>query len=700
MTEQQKIQRQKTAILVLAVLLALSVAALGGVLLYGQHYLRSISAIVPDNSITTQAAVADVSAQPQPARCAAVYDTGAQPMLLAASSVHAAAPDDEVTLALSSSSPSDNTRFVLPNMFPGDSVTQPYCVTLSWKGTVTVYFRADIYPGCEKLGEVLRCRVVIDDQTRYDGLMRDMPAIGYTCTAYTASSRELDYQITAYLDTSVGNEYQEKRLMADFVWWVSGDEQIPGGIGGGGDDDEGGASGMLPELDKGGHYAYIIGFPDGLIHPEAEITRAETATIFFRLLTEQSRQYYWSRVSPYFDVAADAWYNNAISTLTNAAILNGRPGNTFDPDASISRAEFAAIASRFFADAAVTGGDRFSDIAGHWANEEINRAYQLGLVEGYGDGTFRPDQPISRAEAMTLMNRVLERAPHKDHLLADMITWPDNMDTTAWYYAAVQEATNSHAYVFAADCANETHEIWTDLLPVRDWAALERVWSQYDSSANPGEPTGSMLTGGNMHTVNAGGSSAQLPVTTLRALADGDGSLSVLFSDCSVLFDPRAVTAILDGSGTADVTVQVMSAPGAQLNQAQQNALRSLSVARVVTASVNDGAVSDFGGGLATVYVPFDLSRAGACSYSVVYAADDGTLTYVDSYYLDGYIVFFAEHFSDYVIVRDLDRAALADGKLVSPLWAKGGWLLVAVPAAAAAGYLILRRKGEKHDRQ
>ncbi|MGN1129047.1 MAG: S-layer homology domain-containing protein, partial [Candidatus Flemingiibacterium sp.] len=241
-----------------------------------------------------------------------------------------------------------------------------------------------------------------------------------------------------------------------------------------------------PELEKGDHYAYIIGRDDGLVHPEDEITRAEVATIFFRLLTEDTRNYYWSQSNPYSDVSESDWFNNAVSTLTNAGVLYGRPGNVFDPNAPITRAEFAAIAIRFFG-GEYEGADQFSDISGHWANNEINRAYVNELVNGYPDGTFKPDNNITRAEAMTIINRVLERKPDKDNLLDDMVKWEDNSNTEAWYYANVQEATNSHNFELDTDENGDEYEIWTELRPVRDWAALEKTWSDTNSADNPGE---------------------------------------------------------------------------------------------------------------------------------------------------------------------------------------------------------------------
>lgn len=241
-----------------------------------------------------------------------------------------------------------------------------------------------------------------------------------------------------------------------------------------------------PTLDTVNHFAYIIGRKDGLVHPEAPITRAEVATIFFRMLTDESREQLWSQSNPYADVAPNMWCNAAISTMTVGGIVQGYPDGSFRPRANITRAEFAAMAVRFF-DVEYDGPDMFSDTTGHWASDLINKAASAGIILGFQDGSFRPDQDITRAEAIAIFNRVLGRAPDKDHLLDDMITWPDNMDTNAWYYANMQEATNSHDYdrVKAAD--GTEYEVWTKLLPVRDWAAFETEWATAGSAKNPGE---------------------------------------------------------------------------------------------------------------------------------------------------------------------------------------------------------------------
>ena len=229
-------------------------------------------------------------------------------------------------------------------------------------------------------------------------------------------------------------------------------------------------TGVPERLNGDDHFAYIIGRDDGLVHPEATITRAEVATIFFRLLTDEARAEYLTETSPFHDVASDAWYATAVATMEAMGIVEGRAPAVFDPDAPITRGEFAAIAARFDS-APYDGADRFTDIGGHWAAEYINQAAVKGWVEGQPDGSFAPDRSISRAEAMTLVNRVLGRLPETaDDLLDGMITWPDN-PPDAWYYLAVQEATNSHDYGRKADTV---HETWTGLQPVEDWTRYEQ----------------------------------------------------------------------------------------------------------------------------------------------------------------------------------------------------------------------------------
>ena len=222
------------------------------------------------------------------------------------------------------------------------------------------------------------------------------------------------------------------------------------------------------------HVAYIIGYEDGTVRPGANITRAEVATIFFRLLTDETRESYWSQSSGFTDVASGAWYNNAVSTLTRAGILDGYEDGSFRPNASITRAEFTKIAVSFFKHVGGASSNPFSDVPeSAWYAEFVKAAAELGLIDGYEDGTFRPNAPITRAEACTIVNRTLGRAPDKDNLLPEheMLTWPDN-SRDAWYYAQIQEATNSHDYQWLGAI-----ELWTAKLAERDWDALEKEWS-------------------------------------------------------------------------------------------------------------------------------------------------------------------------------------------------------------------------------
>lgn len=228
-----------------------------------------------------------------------------------------------------------------------------------------------------------------------------------------------------------------------------------------------------PWLNTEDHYAYIVGYSeDGTVRPNANISRAEVATIFFRLLTDEARDQFWMTSNNFSDVLPNDWYNNAVSTMVNMGIIQGYEDGTFRPNANITRAEFAAIAARFMSSGYDVEEDLFTDIANHWARENINDAAMTQWIHGYPDGTFLPDQAITRAEAVTLVNNVLQRKPDADHMLDSMIKWPDNPES-AWYYEAIQEATNSHDYDLFEDAEYET---WTALQENRDWAALEKDW--------------------------------------------------------------------------------------------------------------------------------------------------------------------------------------------------------------------------------
>ena len=218
------------------------------------------------------------------------------------------------------------------------------------------------------------------------------------------------------------------------------------------------------------HFAYVMGYPDGTVRPNANITRAEVTSIFFRLLTADTRDGNLGNENKFVDVADSDWYNTAVSTMAKLNIVKGRTEKDFVPDANITRAEFAAICARFD-DSEYEVVDNFTDVDGHWAEDYIHEAAAHGWIRGYEDGTFKPDQFITRAEAMTMINRVLNRVPEtKNDLLDSMIKWPDNSDVTAWYYIPVQEATNSHEYKMK----NNIYETWTAIQKGTDWTKYEK----------------------------------------------------------------------------------------------------------------------------------------------------------------------------------------------------------------------------------
>lgn len=221
------------------------------------------------------------------------------------------------------------------------------------------------------------------------------------------------------------------------------------------------------------HYSYLIGYSDGTVRPNGRITRAEVATIFFRLLTDDARQRNWSSENNFSDVSADKWYNNAVSTLCHMGVLGGYSDGTFRPNAPITRAEFAKIAVSF----AQTNGSAvysyFTDVkTTDWFAPYVTAAKDSGLIEGYSDGSFKPENRITRAEACAIVNRVLGRKPSKNHMkISDRIDWPD-CTTADWFYEAIMEATNSHTYQMG-----KRVETWNGKLPQRDWAALENNWA-------------------------------------------------------------------------------------------------------------------------------------------------------------------------------------------------------------------------------
>ena len=329
----------------------------------------------------------------------------------------------------------DNLVFTLPGKQNGGSFS-PFALIWEAKddgnnsggGTTYYTLHYDSNGGTQYDNERYRRNTVVElDKTP----LRE----GYTFTGWYADE-ELTERITEIKMTSNKTVYAGWEA-TDIPDWLNGDD----------------------------HFAYIVGRNDGLVHPEADITRAEAATMFFRLLDDEVRQKNLAETNGFTDTPKDAWYNTAVSTMAKLGIVTGDPDGSFRPDDSITRAEFAAIAVRFD-DSAYDGEELFTDIAGHWAQNEINAAANKGWISGYVDGTFRPQKDITRAEAVTLVNRVLNRLPENtDDLLDTMKVWPDNQPED-WYYLAVQEATNSHDFERKGD---GVHERWTELTKNPDW---------------------------------------------------------------------------------------------------------------------------------------------------------------------------------------------------------------------------------------
>lgn len=223
----------------------------------------------------------------------------------------------------------------------------------------------------------------------------------------------------------------------------------------------------IPEMLNGeDHYAYLLGYEDGTVRPNGSISRAEVATVLFRLLKDDVRAQNLTKDNACSDVSGTAWYAAAVSTLSKMGVISGYPDGTFRPNAPITRAEFAAMIARFD-ETAKSADTPFTDISGHWAENAIGKAYGNGWVEGSSKTVFCPESNLTRAETATLLNRVLHRLPEKESdLLANQIVWPDNPETF-WGYLAIQEATNSHEYERKADGVHETQ---TAKRENRDWS--------------------------------------------------------------------------------------------------------------------------------------------------------------------------------------------------------------------------------------
>lgn len=342
----------------------------------------------------------------------------------------------------------------------------------------------------DQLQYILKLRVMINATEKADqmgcSVYKTSDGKNFTPITDNGFNDKYNYGLRTFLSTTNGlfmgmaNPYYGAQL-----WRLTpkstddGDGDGGGGGGGGG----GGATILEEEVPLGGltlaalnlndHYGYVQGYDDGTIKPEANMTRAEVATIFYRLLTDETRALYKTETSSFSDVASTDWFRTAVSTLVNAGVLTGYSDGTFRPYAPVTRAEFATILSKFTESG--SGSSTFNDIASNWAKDNINIAYSNGWITGYSDNTFRPGKVVSRAEVMTMINRLLQRVVKEDGMLDGMKTWSDNPEN-AWYYEAVQEATNAHNHEFTTEqVPGQTfyYETWTELIANPDWATLK-----------------------------------------------------------------------------------------------------------------------------------------------------------------------------------------------------------------------------------
>jgi len=353
---------------------------------------------------------------------------------------------------------SANKVFTTENMFPGDEVSQDYILNISHKENIDIMFKAEVQEGYEILAEVLKLKVTIPgvEESLYDGLMKDMPdSVTYTLPD---SQKNVTYRLTVYLDTSVGNRYQNKSLKADFSWWYMPESSGGGGGAGGGSIKPG--TGTTKLLRR----AYVIGRPNNLFEPESPIIRAEVATIFARLFADYNEDNLVSTDTSFKDVPETEWFAKYISRCEDENIIFGYE-SYFRPNDDITRAEFAAICVRFFenrSESTIIPKDiAFTDFdSSHWAYDTIKKAYANGYVAGYPDGTLRADSTITRAEAVTIVNRMLERIPDKEYIdnnLHKLIDFIDVRDNKYWAYYEIFEAANTHYIRFVNDFAK-----WVD----------------------------------------------------------------------------------------------------------------------------------------------------------------------------------------------------------------------------------------------
>ena len=359
----------------------------------------------------------------------------------------------------------------MKNLMPGDSVTQEIKIGAKYLGddSVKLWLRAEnANEDYRKLVETCGQWVNLTVKNGKGEIVGDL-ASGVELGQFSGRNKSETITVELSIDLEAGNELQG--LIAE-VDWVFTAEQIPGTIPSAPD----GAD--LKWLTKD-HINYIIGYEDNTIKPQNSITRAEVATIFYRLLTDEMREKLFSTESIYADVEEDDWFYVAVCTLTKGNLLEGYPDGLFRPNEPITRAELATIICRFdtkFGE--LKPSDAFEDVNGHWAEDYVEFAAMRRYVLGYPDKTFRPDQHITRAETVTMVNRALCRGVDEEGLLPGRINWPDNHPGT-WYYYQILEAANCHCFERSdrpIDDQTFFSENWTELLPLIDWKTAEEKW--------------------------------------------------------------------------------------------------------------------------------------------------------------------------------------------------------------------------------
>lgn len=362
----------------------------------------------------------------------------------------------------------------MKGLMPGDSVTQTITVGTKNTGsdTVRLFLRTekeneDYVKLTESYPDWVTFTVKQGDKVLATGDLKDGVKLGeFRGDGKTELTVQLD------IDINAGNDLQGLVASVDWVFTAEVEPYVYEV-----DDD------LLPKAEtpwlRTDHVNYIMGYSDGTVRPNRDITRAEVATIFFRLLTDEAREEFWATSCDYADVSGENWFNVAVSTLTKAGIIEGYRDGKFHPYDKITRAEFATMLSRFdLTLGKIETSATFPDVKGHWAQKYIEHAATRGWVLGYSDGTFRPDRNITRAETVAMINRILERAVNREGLLKKCVDWSDNY-AESWYFYNMLEAGNYHDYGRSGtfvEKQNYLYERWITLYDTIDWSAMEKEW--------------------------------------------------------------------------------------------------------------------------------------------------------------------------------------------------------------------------------